>query len=142
MKRVNKKNDPLYLSLKEVCKLLEVKPHTLDYWEKRLPEVKPSRIGKRKFYKKEDLEVLFQIKRLLEEGYSIEGVRKKIRSLEKNLKESQKKERAGPTLFPDLVFPSATAPPRAPQERMDKSENLKRLLHEVLAELKELYKIL
>ncbi|MFN3504710.1 MAG: MerR family transcriptional regulator, partial [Caldimicrobium sp.] len=77
-KEKNKEYEPLFIPLKEVCKILSIKPHVLDYWIKRIPEVKPVKIGKRKFFKKEQMELLTQIKKLLEEGYSLEGIRRKL----------------------------------------------------------------
>lgn len=138
MKGINKKNVPLYYSLREVCKLLNIKPHNLEYWERRIPEIKSHKIGKRKFYKKEELEILLQVKKLLEEGYTLEGVRKKLFSLKD--RQIKKKERAGPGLFPELVAPSSSL--SFPESSFNKRENLKKILKEVLEELKEIYKIL
>lgn len=138
MKRKDKKDAPLFYSLKETCRLLNIKPHILDYWEKRIPEIKPHKIGKRKFFKKEDLEILFKIKKLLEEGYTLEGIRKKLFS--KDEAKIKKQERASPSLFPDLSPP----PPSKiiPEYTLNRSENLKKILKEVLEELKEIYKSL
>ncbi len=138
MKGKNKKDEPLYLSQKEVCKLLNIKPHILDYWEKRIPEIKPHKIGKRKFFKKEDLEILFQIKNLLEEGYTLEGIRKKLFP---SLKEAKikKGERVSHALFPELMLSSSL---ELSESQSFKKENLKKLLKEVLENLKEIYKSL
>ncbi|MGB9761794.1 MAG: MerR family transcriptional regulator [Caldimicrobium sp.] len=139
MKGKNKKDEPLYFSLKEVCKLLNIKPHILDYWEKRIPEIKPHKIGKRKFFKKENLEMLFQIKNLLEEGYTLEGIRKKLFPSPKEAK-IKKRERASPALFPELTLPPSYS--YLSESQPLKKENLKKLLKEVLEDLKEIYKSL
>ncbi len=139
MKRKNKRNEPLFYSNKEICKLLNIKPHILDYWEKRIPEIKSHKIGKRKFFKKEDLEILFKIKKLLDEGYTLEGVRKKL-FLPKGDTKIKKQERASPSLFPELSIPSLSKDLTEPSS--SKSENLKRILKEVLEELKKIYKSL
>lgn len=134
MKRVNKRHDPLYFSVKEVCKLLQIKPHILDYWEKRFPEIKPHKIAKRNFYKKEQLELLFQIKKLLDEGYTLEGARRKLFSSQS----TAEKATIAPVLFPELK-----TTPKAPSKNVVSSskreEKLRRILDELLQELKEIY---
>lgn len=137
MKRKDKKNAPLFYSLKETCRILNIKPYILDYWKKRIPEIKTHKIGKRKFFKKEDLEILFKIKKLLDEGYTIEGIRKKLFFSKEDTK---KKERASPSLFPEISppLPSKTIA----KNILNRSDNLQRLLKEVLKELKEIYKLL
>ncbi len=136
MKRVNKKHDPLYIPLKEVCKILNVRPHIIDYWEKRFPEIRPHKIGKRNFYKKEQIEILVQLKKLLDEGYSLEGARKKILQPKR---ESRREEPFTPPLFPDINFPEETLT-KAHQDTPKREEvSLKALLRELLKELKDIY---
>lgn len=136
MKRVNRKHDPLYIPLKEVCKILNVKPHIIDYWEKRFPEIGPHKIGKRKFYKKEQVETLVQLKKLLDEGYTLEGARKKILQPKR---ETKREEPFTPSLFPDINFPEET-PTKAHQDSPKREEiSLKSLLRELLKELKDIY---
>jgi len=138
MKKSANSHAPLYISANEVCKILRIKPHILDYWEKKIPEIRAKRIGRRKFYKKEDLELLLKIKKLLEEGYSLEGISKKLKEF------SYQKERP-PTspshetpLFPELLK-TFTKKKSASLKETPSTEHLKNLLQEVLKELKEIY---
>ena len=85
--------DKLYFKIGEVSKILGVKPYVLRYWETEFKEVVPfkSRSNQR-LYKKRDVELLVRIKSLLyEEGFTIEGARKKVKDFLKTEKEDQKK---------------------------------------------------
>jgi len=84
-------NNGLYISFTQAAKLLKVKPHVLLYWERKIPQLKPHRIANRKFYKKDQLNLLIRIKDLLEEGYSLEGI-KKIMKKELSFKPSTEKD--------------------------------------------------
>ncbi len=64
----------------EACKLLDVKPHVLRYWEQEFDMLSPRKDhnGKRQ-YSKNDLNTLFRIKHLLhDQKYTIDGARQKI----------------------------------------------------------------
>ncbi len=145
-KEKNKKKDPLFFSIKETCQILHIKPHILDYWIKRFPELKPHKIGKRNFYKKEQIELASQIKKLLDEGYSLEGIRRRLFPSKRETKREIKKEASVEKtemftpLFPELKIPYSKEIRTHSGE--DKEENLKRLLREVLKELKALYHFL
>jgi DNA-binding transcriptional MerR regulator len=67
-------------SIGEICRLLEVKPHVLRYWEQEFEIISPrkDRGGKRQ-YSNNDLNNLFRIKHLLhDEKYTIEGAKKRL----------------------------------------------------------------
>lgn len=69
-----------FLSIGEMCKLLNIKPHVLRYWEKEFEIINPRKDqnGKR-LYSKNDINTLFRIKHLLhDEKYTIEGAKNKI----------------------------------------------------------------
>ncbi len=70
----------MFWTIKEVSEILNVPKSTIRFWEKNFKEISPQRIGgRRRLYKKEDIEVLKRIKSLLyEEGLSIEGAKKKL----------------------------------------------------------------
>ena len=70
--------DKLYFRIGEVSELTQTKTYVLRYWETEFPTLKPvkSRTGHR-LYRREDVEAVLTIKRLLyEEGFTIEGARK------------------------------------------------------------------
>ncbi len=80
--------DKIYFKIGEVSRILGVKPYVLRYWETEFDLLKPGKAPSRhRLYKKKDVELLLEIKRLLyAEGYTIEGARKK-------LKENKKEDR-------------------------------------------------
>ncbi|HEY4739172.1 MAG: MerR family transcriptional regulator [Candidatus Acidiferrales bacterium] len=67
----------------EVSRLTETKAFVLRYWETEFPMLQPvkSPSGHR-LYRREDIETVFEIKRLLyEEGFTIAGARKHLADL-------------------------------------------------------------
>lgn len=68
------KSGPKYFSIGEVCKMLELKPYTLRYWEKKTSLVQPVRRSfDRRYYTKTCVENVSQLKVLIcEMGYSID----------------------------------------------------------------------
>lgn len=69
-----------YFTIGEVSELCEVKPHVLRYWEQEFPQLKPvKRRGNRRYYQRDDVLIIRQIRHLLyEQGYTIGGARLKI----------------------------------------------------------------
>ncbi len=70
----------LYYKIGEACKILEIQPYVLRYWEKEFPLLSPtkSKSGQR-VYNERELEVIRRIKELLyDEGYTIAGAKKKL----------------------------------------------------------------
>jgi DNA-binding transcriptional MerR regulator len=80
--------EKIYFKIGEVSEIVGVEPYVLRYWETEFDLLKPSKApSKHRLYKKRDVELLLEIKRLLyTEGFTIEGARKK-------LKESKKEEK-------------------------------------------------
>lgn len=72
--------DKLYFRIGEVSELVRMKPYVLRYWETEFPTLKPvkSKSGHR-LYRRQDVEMVLEIKRLLyERGFTIEGARKQL----------------------------------------------------------------
>ncbi|MDO8909075.1 MAG: MerR family transcriptional regulator [Pseudohongiella sp.] len=69
-----------YFTIGEVGELCTVKPHVLRYWEQEFPQLKPvKRRGNRRYYQREDVLLIRQIKSLLyEEGFTIGGARQRM----------------------------------------------------------------
>jgi DNA-binding transcriptional MerR regulator len=69
-----------YFTIGEVSDLCGVKPHVLRYWEQEFPQLKPvKRRGNRRYYQRQDVLVIRQIRCLLyEEGFTIGGARQKL----------------------------------------------------------------
>ncbi|MEX0618559.1 MAG: MerR family transcriptional regulator [Pseudohongiellaceae bacterium] len=69
-----------YFTIGEVGELCAVKPHVLRYWEQEFPQLKPvKRRGNRRYYQRQDVILIRQIKSLLyEQGFTIGGARQKM----------------------------------------------------------------
>jgi DNA-binding transcriptional MerR regulator len=72
--------DKLYFRIGEVSQLARTKPYVLRYWETEFPTLKPTKSATgHRLYRRPDVEMVFEIKRLLyEEGFTIEGARKHL----------------------------------------------------------------
>jgi DNA-binding transcriptional MerR regulator len=84
--------DKIYFKIGEVSEILGVEPYVLRYWETEFEVLKPSKAPSRhRLYKKRDVELLLEIKRLLySEGFTIEGARKKLKETKKEEKNQLK----------------------------------------------------
>jgi DNA-binding transcriptional MerR regulator len=69
-----------YFTIGEVSELCAVKPHVLRYWEQEFPQLKPvKRRGNRRYYQRQDVLVIRQIRSLLyDEGFTIGGARQRL----------------------------------------------------------------
>jgi DNA-binding transcriptional MerR regulator len=91
-----------FRTIGELSAELGVAQHILRYWETKFPQLKPlQRAGNRRYYRPADVVLARRIHRLLsEEGYTVKGVQKLLRSKE-----------AGPVdTLPLPSAPMATAP--------------------------------
>ena len=71
----------IYRPIGEVAKLLRLQPHVLRFWETKFKQVSPlKRSGGRRYYRREDVRLLFAIRDLLYvEGYTLRGAQKVLR---------------------------------------------------------------
>lgn len=93
--------DKLYYKIGEVAKLTKVKPYILRYWETEFKIISPKKsLTKQRVYSKRDLELILEIKKLLQkEKFTLEGAKKRISELRaKESKENVKQMDFG---FPD-----------------------------------------
>lgn len=69
-----------YFTIGEVSDLCGVKPHVLRYWEQEFPQLKPvKRRGNRRYYQRQDVIVIRQIRGLLyDQGFTIGGARNRL----------------------------------------------------------------
>jgi DNA-binding transcriptional MerR regulator len=69
-----------YFTIGEVSELCGVKPHVLRYWEQEFPQLKPvKRRGNRRYYQRQDVLVIRQIRGLLyDQGFTIGGARNRL----------------------------------------------------------------
>jgi DNA-binding transcriptional MerR regulator len=72
----------LFYKIGEACKLLDIQPYVLRYWETEFPFLSPgkSKSGQR-VYSAKEIEIIRRIKALLyDEGYTIAGAKKRLES--------------------------------------------------------------
>lgn len=69
-----------YFAIGEVSDLCNVKPHVLRYWEQEFSQLKPvKRRGNRRYYQRQDVLMIRQIRSLLyEQGFTIGGARQQL----------------------------------------------------------------
>lgn len=75
--------DKLYFRISEVSRLTGLEPYVLRYWESEFKLIKPIRTKSRhRLYRRKDLNIIFEIKRLLyEEQYTIAGAKKRLEDI-------------------------------------------------------------
>jgi DNA-binding transcriptional MerR regulator len=117
----------------EVSRLTATKTFVLRYWETEFPTLQPvkSPSGHR-LYRREDIETVFEIKRLLyEEGFTIAGARKHLAGHGANGGNGQSAAPSG-----EGASAGAGAPSAAPPARLDRGSKAHRKflldLHEEL----------
>ncbi|RJP56409.1 MAG: MerR family transcriptional regulator [Deltaproteobacteria bacterium] len=81
--------EKLYFKIKEVSEITGVEPYILRYWESEFNIINPSRTkSKQRLYRRKDLELILEIKKLLyEKQFTIAGAKKKLK--ESNLSEEK-----------------------------------------------------
>jgi DNA-binding transcriptional MerR regulator len=72
--------DKLFFRIGEVSNLTRTKTYVLRYWETEFPTLRPSKSSTgHRLYRRQDVETIFEIKRLLyEKGFTIDGARKHL----------------------------------------------------------------
>ena len=68
-----------YLTIGKTAKSVNVDPHILRYWEKKIPDIRPVRINGRRFYTREHLDMLVKLRILIIENFhTLDGARQKL----------------------------------------------------------------
>jgi DNA-binding transcriptional MerR regulator len=72
--------DKLFFRISEVARIAGVEPYVLRFWESEFKMLSPEKNrGGWRVYRRKDVERILEIKRLLyEEGFTIEGARKRL----------------------------------------------------------------
>ena len=85
--------DKLYFRTGEVAKLAAIKPYVLRFWETEFPSLGPKKSGTgRRLYRRKDVEMVFEIKRLLyEKRFTIPGARQALDSARQGKRSSENK---------------------------------------------------
>ena len=82
MPEMDQSNDPnpipgkRYFTIGEVAKLCDLKTHVLRYWEKEFSQISPVKRNNRRYYQRQDVVLIRQIKSLLhDQGYTLSGAK-------------------------------------------------------------------
>lgn len=83
-------NQKLYYKPLEICKIADIKPYVLSYWETEFSQLGKNMVKGQKLYTKKDLDLILKIKKLLyEDGFTISGAKKQLEKEEnKEISES------------------------------------------------------
>jgi len=78
-------DDKRYFRIGEVSRIVGVKPYVLRYWESEFPTLRPKRADShQRVYRREDIETLGAIKKLLyEEKLTIAGAKNRLKAMKK-----------------------------------------------------------
>jgi len=120
----------IYYKIGEACKVLDIQPYVLRYWETEFPSLAPNKSSSgQRVYTETELDVIRRIKVLLyEEGYTIAGAKKKL--------EGELEENGVPG---ELASASANGGDPLADERVERLEaGIRRALTEARAILKTL----
>ena len=107
------KSPSAFRTISEVAGELDLPQHVLRFWETKFSQLKPmQRGGRRRYYRPEDVALLFCIRSLLyDDGYTIKGVQKLFRQGNINKVEIDKRKTA------DQTVPAVTSLAKSEVER-------------------------
>src|SRR5687767_8819769 len=73
-------DDKQLYKIGEVCKMADVQPYVLRYWETEFPSLTPNKSGGgQRLYTQREIDIILRIKQLLySEGFTIAGAKKKL----------------------------------------------------------------
>lgn len=80
MARVAVKDEDKLYKIGEVCKLADLQPYVLRYWETEFPQLAPGKSGGgQRLYTRGEVDIILRIKELLyRDGFTIAGAKKKL----------------------------------------------------------------
>ena len=109
----------LYYKIGEACKMLDIQPYVLRYWETEFSALRPSKSKSgQRVYSEKDLQVIGRVKELLyDEGYTIAGAKKK---LEAELEKGEVKPTHEKPPAPETKAEKRTKPPAAKRTAAEK----------------------
>ncbi len=127
------------LKIGEAAKLLGVEAYVLRFWETQFSELQPYHTQtKHRLYRAQDIEILRLIKHLLyEEGFTIEGARKRIRELAR----SQGHAKGSAAIASTGKTTPARAPAVSPQSSRPPNAAARQALIDIRRDLESLYQL-
>jgi DNA-binding transcriptional MerR regulator len=74
------RNEKELYKIGEVCRMADVQPYVLRYWETEFPPLAPNKSGGgQRLYTRREIDIILRIKQLLySEGFTIAGAKKKL----------------------------------------------------------------
>jgi DNA-binding transcriptional MerR regulator len=88
-----------YFTIGEVAQLCEVKTHVLRYWEQEFEQIKPVKRSNRRYYQRQDVIIIRQVKSLLhEQGYTISGAKQWLKGDKGSQESDRYKQVQSPTI--------------------------------------------
>ena len=123
MARPTAADDKLY-KIGEVCKMADVQPYVLRYWETEFPQLAPGKSGGgQRLYTRAEIDTILRIKELLyRDGFTIAGAKKKLEQ--------------------ELSAPEAAPASAAPVPAAPVNKAMQRALLETKRELEEILEML
>ena len=122
--------EKLFYRINEVATITQVKPYVLRYWETEFPTLAPEKDDNdQRRYRKADIEVVLQIKRLLyEEKFTISGARKQLKEMGAN--------------HTPVTQVRSSASPAPVKVDLDRFQRISSSLGDLRRDLTELYRLL
>jgi DNA-binding transcriptional MerR regulator len=130
----------LYYKIGEACRLLDIQPYVLRYWETEFPQLAPSksRSGQR-VYSETELSVIQRIKELLyDEGFTIAGAKKKLDGELQSGSLGARDTSRGPSLFPAAAASASPPRPKLDTRATEQVETLREGIDEALRQARDL----
>lgn len=88
-----------YFTIGEVSDLCGVKSHVLRYWEQEFPQLSPVRRGNRRYYRRQDVLLIRQIRTLLyDQRFTIDGARSQLKGAASPKQQKKKKKEYSPVV--------------------------------------------
>ena len=124
-------DDKKLYKIGEVCKVADVQPYVLRYWETEFPSLAPNKSGGgQRMYTRREIDIILRIKQLLyTEGFTIAGAKKKL--------EEGDTGAAPPSAAASKPNPPAAAPKAARGANNAALAAVKKELREILKLLEE-----
>ena len=115
----------------EVCRVADVQPYVLRYWETEFPALAPNKSGGgQRLYTQREIDIILRIKQLLyAEGFTIAGAKKKL--------ETELTEGGPPAPAPAPASPPTKGAPKSDAKLTKALLNVKKELNEILRMLED-----
>ena len=83
-------NLKLYYTVREVAEMMDLPEHTLRFWEKQFPALKPKKTGGGRQYTQRDIDLVRLIHHLVkDQGLTIKAARERIRTTKQQVVDRQ-----------------------------------------------------